>query len=181
MRYTSPTRSRVSTRCGSSRSPRATSCIGRATATAGGAIRSVIPTRPAAALPNVEAPADAAVAAAEAQTVAVPGGERVSATSSRDPATEALAARRRIAQIDKEPEAPPQAPHRWQRASKRGSPQSAFRSLHTADSRASCDRKREEGRRHHRAPIALAGRRINVLRAMPNSRSTCLPDFKKAA
>jgi hypothetical protein len=64
---------------------------------------------------------------------------------------------------------------------KRVSHQSAFCSRHTADSRASYDRKREEGKRHHRAPIALARRRINVLWAMPNSRSTFLPDFKKAA
>ena len=59
--------------------------------------------------------------------------------------------------------------------------QSAFCSLHTADSRAFYDRKRKEGKRHHQALIALARRRINVLWAMLNSRSTFLPDFKKAA
>ena len=163
----------------------------------------------------------------------------MSATLIRELATEALAARRRIAQIDKEPEAllkshPDAAlirslpgmgavltaefiaeagaiarfrsadalaaaaglapvlrqsgkmrflkrPTGGNKTLKRVFYQSAFCSLHTADSRAFYDRKRKEGKRHHQALIALARRRINVLWAMLNSRSTFLPDFKKAA
>ena len=59
--------------------------------------------------------------------------------------------------------------------------QSAFCSLHTADSRTFYDRKRREGKRHHQALIALARRRINVLWAMLQNRQPFQEDFKKAA
>jgi transposase len=59
--------------------------------------------------------------------------------------------------------------------------QSAFCSLHTADSRTFYDRKRREGKRHHQALIALARRRINVLWAMLQNRQPFQADFKKAA
>jgi transposase len=55
-------------------------------------------------LPNVETLADVAMAAAEAQALAVPG-ESTSSVLVRELATEALAVRRRIAQINKELEA----------------------------------------------------------------------------
>lgn len=48
--------------------------------------------------------------------------------------------------------------------------QSAFASLCTADSRAFYARKRQEGKRHHQALIALARRRVNVLWAMLRKR-----------
>jgi transposase len=48
--------------------------------------------------------------------------------------------------------------------------QSAFASLRTADSRAFYARKRQEGKRHHQALIALARRRVNVLWAMLRKR-----------
>lgn len=44
--------------------------------------------------------------------------------------------------------------------------QSAFASLRNPQSRAFYDRKRNEGKRHHQAVIALARRRVNVLWAM---------------
>lgn len=44
--------------------------------------------------------------------------------------------------------------------------QSAFASLRNAESRAFYARKRQEGKRHHQAIIALARRRVNVLWAM---------------
>jgi transposase len=59
--------------------------------------------------------------------------------------------------------------------------QSAFCSLRHPDSRALYDRKRREGKRHHRAVIALARRRINVLWAMLNNRHAFQPNFKLAA
>lgn len=48
--------------------------------------------------------------------------------------------------------------------------QSAFASLHSADSRAFYARKRQEGKRHHQALIALARRRVNVLWAILHRR-----------
>lgn len=48
--------------------------------------------------------------------------------------------------------------------------QSAFCSLNQPDSRAFYDRKRQEGKRHHQAVIALARRRVNVLWAMLRDR-----------
>jgi transposase len=48
--------------------------------------------------------------------------------------------------------------------------QSAFASLSSADSRAFYARKRQEGKRHHQALIALARRRVNVLWAMLHNR-----------
>lgn len=55
-------------------------------------------------LPNVEALADKALAAAKEQTIAVPG-ERTSAGLVRELAREALATRRRIAELDRDLEA----------------------------------------------------------------------------
>ena len=57
--------------------------------------------------------------------------------------------------------------------------QSAFCSLHTADSRTFYDRNRREGKRHHQALIALARRRINVLWAMLQTRQPFQADFQK--
>lgn len=48
--------------------------------------------------------------------------------------------------------------------------QSAFASLRCPDSRAFYTRKRQEGKRHHQAVIALARRRINVLWALLRNR-----------
>jgi len=48
--------------------------------------------------------------------------------------------------------------------------QSAFASLRCADSKAFYTRKRQEGKRHHQAVIALARRRINALWAMLRNR-----------
>ena len=48
--------------------------------------------------------------------------------------------------------------------------QSAFASLRSHDSRAFYTRKRQEGKRHHQAVIALARRRVNVLWAMLTNR-----------
>ncbi|ULJ75682.1 transposase [Rhizobium gallicum] len=59
--------------------------------------------------------------------------------------------------------------------------QSAFCSLAQPDSRAFYARKRREGKRHHQAIIALARRRINVLWAMLQTRSTFQASFKIAA
>lgn len=59
--------------------------------------------------------------------------------------------------------------------------QSAFSSLHHANSRAFYDRKRREGKRHHQAIIALARRRVNVLWAIMQTRTPYRADFKKAA
>ncbi|RYB97845.1 IS110 family transposase, partial [Ciceribacter ferrooxidans] len=54
-------------------------------------------------------------------------------------------------------------------------------SLAQPDSRAFYARKRREGKRHHQAVIALARRRINVLWAMLQTRSTFQASFKVAA
>jgi hypothetical protein len=61
-------------------------------------------------------------------------------------------------------------------------PQSAFCALPTDPaSRAFCDRKRTEGKRHHQALIALARRRINVLYARLRDRRPYQPRPAKAA
>lgn len=49
--------------------------------------------------------------------------------------------------------------------------QSAFASLRSPDSRAFYSRKRQEGKRHHQAVIALARRRVNVLWAVLRDRT----------
>ena len=59
--------------------------------------------------------------------------------------------------------------------------QSAFCSLAHDDSRASYERKRREGKRHHQAVIALARRRVNVLWAVVHSRMPFQTGFKTAA
>ncbi len=56
--------------------------------------------------------------------------------------------------------------------------QSAFASLRSADSKAFYDRKTREGKRHHRALIALTRRRIGVLWAMLRDRRRFEPHFK---
>ena len=61
---------------------------------------------------------------------------------------------------------------------KRVSYQSAFCSLGHNDSRAFYNRKRHEGNRHHRAVIALARRRINVLWAVFQSLTPFQAGFK---
>ena len=48
--------------------------------------------------------------------------------------------------------------------------QSAFASLRNHDSRAFYTHRRQEGKRHHQAVIALARRRVNVLWAMLTNR-----------
>jgi len=58
--------------------------------------------------------------------------------------------------------------------------QSPFCSLNHDDSRAFYERKRREGKRHHRAVIALARRRVNVLWAVLNSRTPFQTGFKAA-
>lgn len=58
---------------------------------------------------------------------------------------------------------------------------SAFCSLGHADSRAFCDRKRREGKRHHQAVIALARRRVDVLWAVLHTRTPFRAGFKTAA
>jgi transposase len=187
---------------------------------------------------NAEALAEAALAAARAQRVAVPG-ERMAATLVRELAAEALAARRRLTQLDREleallarhpdaalirslpgmgavltaefiAEAGPLArfrsadalaaaagiapvlrqsgkarflrrPTGGNKALKRVFYQSAFCSLHAADSRAFYARKRREGKRHHQALIALARRRVNVLWAMLHNREAFTPNRRQAA
>ena len=189
-------------------------------------------------LPNAEALAEAALAAARAQRIAVPG-ERMAATLVRELAAEALAARRRLTQLDREREAllarhPDAAlirslpgmgavltaefiaeagplsrfrsadalaaaagiapvlrqsgkvrflrrPTGGNKALKRVFYQSAFCSLHAADSRAFYARKRREGKRHHQALIALARRRVNVLWAMLHNREAFTPNRRQAA
>ncbi|MDO9524112.1 MAG: transposase [Gemmobacter sp.] len=59
--------------------------------------------------------------------------------------------------------------------------QVAFTSLGRPDSRAFCDRKRAEGKRHHQAVIALARRRVNVLWATLQNRTPFRDNFKRAA
>lgn len=59
--------------------------------------------------------------------------------------------------------------------------QAAFTSLGRTDSRAFHDRKRAEGKRHHQAVIALARRRVNVLRAILGNRTPFRENFKPAA
>jgi len=59
--------------------------------------------------------------------------------------------------------------------------QSAFASLRCADSRAFYARKRQEGKRHHQALIALARRRVNVLWAMLHSRQPFIASVKKSS
>ncbi|MBV7696525.1 transposase [Streptomyces sp. TRM70350] len=57
------------------------------------------------------------------------------------------------------------------KALKRVFHQSAFCAIQRdPTSRAFCDRKRSEGKRHHQALIALARRRVNVLYAMLRDR-----------
>jgi transposase len=58
--------------------------------------------------------------------------------------------------------------------------QSAFCSLGHEDSRAFHDRKRREGKRHHQGAIALARRRVNVLRAVVQNRTPFQTGFKTA-
>ena len=59
--------------------------------------------------------------------------------------------------------------------------QSAFCSLSHPLSRAFYDRKRQEGKRHHQAIIALARRRIDVLWALIASRSPFDAEHRHAA
>lgn len=61
-------------------------------------------------------------------------------------------------------------PHGGNKGLKRVFYQSAFASLASPDSRVFYARKRQEGKRHHQALIALARRRVNVLWAMLQSR-----------
>ncbi len=63
-----------------------------------------------------------------------------------------------------------QRPHGGNKGLKRVFYQSAFASLHSPDSRAFYTRKRQEGKRHHQAVIALARRRVNVLWAVLRDR-----------
>ena len=59
--------------------------------------------------------------------------------------------------------------------------QSAFASLRCPQSKAFYARKRQEGKRHHQAVIALARRRVNVLWAMRQNRQTFSPVDAKSA
>ena len=59
--------------------------------------------------------------------------------------------------------------------------QAAFTSLGRPDSRAFCDRKRAEGKRHHQAVIALARRRGNALWAILQNRTPFRENLKLAA
>lgn len=59
--------------------------------------------------------------------------------------------------------------------------QSAFASLRCPDSRAFYARKRQEGKRHHQALIALARRRVNVLWAMLHSRQPFVASVKESS
>jgi len=59
--------------------------------------------------------------------------------------------------------------------------QAAFTSLGRPESRAVYDRKHAEGKRHHQAVIALARRRVNVLRAILRNREPFRENFKLAA
>ena len=59
--------------------------------------------------------------------------------------------------------------------------QSAFASLRCPQSKAFYARKRQEGKRHHQAVIALARRRVNVLWAMLQNRQTFSPVDAKSA
>lgn len=184
--------------------------------------------------------ADAALASAKAQRVAVPG-ERLVADLLREPAAEALACRsERLARLDdldlealleRHPDAAIvrslpgmgtvlsaefiaeagdlarfrsadalasaaglapvlrqsgksrvlRRPNGGNKALKRVFYRSAFCSLRAPDSRAFYARKRREGKRHHQALIALARRRIGVLRAMLRDRRSFDPDFSRPA
>lgn len=64
------------------------------------------------------------------------------------------------------------------RALKRVFYQAAFCSLQATDSRAFYQRKRQEGKGHHQAVIALARRRVDVLWAILRSRRPYQPLFK---
>lgn len=59
--------------------------------------------------------------------------------------------------------------------------QSAFASLRCPDSRAFYARKRQEGKRHHQALIALARRRVNVLWAMLHHRQPFVASVKETS
>ena len=59
--------------------------------------------------------------------------------------------------------------------------QSAFASLYSADSRIFYARKRQEGKRHHQALIALARRRVNVLWAMLHNRQPFVSSSHQAS
>ena len=74
-----------------------------------------------------------------------------------------------------------QRPHGGNKGLKRVFYQSAFASLHNPSSRAFYNRKRQEGKRHHQAVIALARRRINVLWAVLRDRRPFDPNFKVTA
>jgi transposase len=63
-----------------------------------------------------------------------------------------------------------QRPNGGNKGLKRVFYQSAFASLSAPDSRAFYSRKRQEGKRHHQAVIALARRRVNVLWAVLRDR-----------
>lgn len=64
-----------------------------------------------------------------------------------------------------------QRPNGGNKGLKRVFYQSAFASLRSPDSRAFYQRKRQEGKRHHQAVIALARRRVNVLWAVLRDRT----------
>lgn len=64
-----------------------------------------------------------------------------------------------------------QRPHGGNKGLKRVFYQAAFASLRSPDSRAFYARKRQEGKRHHQAVIALARRRVNVLWAVLRDRT----------
>jgi transposase len=205
---------------------------------AAGARRLVRHLQAAGGLPQVEALAERVLEAAAEQRVAVPA-EAMTARLIRELAADALAARARLIDLDRELEAlldrhPDAAlirslpgmgvvltaeliaeagdlsrfrsadalaaaagiapvlrqsgktrflrrPSGGNKALKRVFYQSAFCSLAHPDSRAFYDRKRQEGKRHHQAVIALARRRINVLWAMLHDRQAFRTNFKLAA
>ena len=188
-------------------------------------------------LPKTEDLVDRVLAVAAEQAIAVPA-ERVTARLIRELATEALASRTRLIELDRDLDAllqrhPDAAlirslpgmgavltaeliaeagnlarfrsadalasaagmapvlrqsgrtrflrrPSGGNKGLKRVFYQSAFCSLGHDDSRTFHQRKRREGKRHHQAVIALARRRVNVLWAIPHSRTPFQTGFKTA-
>jgi len=140
------------------------------------------PTRAATGLRGLEALAEDAVRAAQAQTVAIPGA-RLRAEIVADIAREAQAAAAGLAPVLRQ-SGKIRVLRRaagGDKALKRAFHRAAFTSFGRPDSRAFYDRKRAEGKRHQQAVVALARRRVNVLWAVPRNREPFRENFKLAA
>ena len=139
-------------------------------------------TRSAAHLRGVPQMVGDAIALARAQSMDVPGAQ-TRARLVRELAAEALAAAAGLTTVLRRSGKyyAVRRANSGDKALKRVFFQSAFAALPHPESKTFHDRKRAEGKRHNQAVIALARRRINVIRAILNPRQPYVENVKGAA